>query len=88
MLAHPAGQHTPAGSPRGMWNHHEEIRQSGDSPTIANGMGLLCFPTSGGALEVRMLVILPREGHEHRGTDARNLPGSSKHGGTLWQLCT
>ena len=78
MWPSPTGEHTPAGFARGMRNHHEKIRWGGDLPTITDSVGLLCFSTGrGGALEGRMLVILPRQGSKHRGADAQNQTGSS-----------
>ena len=41
MLAHPAWWCAQTELRRGVWNHHEVLRWSGDLPTIANGLGLL-----------------------------------------------
>ena len=54
----------------------------------SDSMGLLHFSTSGGgALEGGMLVLLPRQGSEHRDMYARNKICSSKCRGTIWHLC-
>ena len=54
---------------------------------FTDSVGLICFRTSGGGtLERRMLILLPGQGHKHRGMDAQNQTHSSKCGGALWLL--